>query len=635
MNYLKFLLGLVLCTTLAAHVDDPKIRDMQPRYEGPGYRAGMDLKATPNFSSSGITLESWITLFDLGSDITGGSDCWGYVSPSGREYALLGLREGTAFVEVTDPGNPVVLSVAPGPYTLWRDIKAYGEFAYVVGESGPGIQVFDLRQIDDGTVTFVKAVEDNGPTKTHNVAVNRDSGFLYRCAGTSGGNVGLRIFDLTDPSNPVFAGEWHDRYVHDAEVVSYRSGPLAGHEIAFCNSGFNGGGVMTGLSILDVTNKADITVLAHVQYPNGSYSHQGRLSPDRRFYYMGDELDEQSEENPTNVTTTFIFNVVDPANPVYVGSFTNGNGAIDHNLFTKGRYIFEANYRSGLRIYDAINPTAPVEVGHFDSYTNDDLPNFNGLWASWPYFPSGTIIGSDLEKGLFVWRAKNLLIEDRLIYPWISNSDDFESTLILNNYGSAPATVVFSARRAEVNGVAAAEVSSEHTVAAHGFLKIQAGDLFPTLGNGSGYTVVAASTADTLSGRWVTSDTGSMTPSQGLALKLPAEGKTNDNVGKTIEFGFLPGSEAFQAATVLVNTEALAADVTIYYFDEAGNLADTQQVTLPPRSPYIGLVTTPESGNLYAVAVSEANITGAVFVFNAQNQTAIGNVSVIGAFNAP
>jgi hypothetical protein len=65
--------------------------------------------------------------------------------------------------------------------------------------------------------------------------------------------------------------------------------------------------------------------------------------------------------------------------------------------------IFEANYRSGLRVFDAADPLAPVEAAFFDTYPDDDNANYNGLWGVYPYFPSGTIIGSDIEKGLFVW----------------------------------------------------------------------------------------------------------------------------------------------------------------------------------------------------------------------------------------
>ncbi|MBI3844044.1 MAG: choice-of-anchor B family protein [Planctomycetes bacterium] len=103
-------------------------------------------------------------------------------------------------------------------------------------------------------------------------------------------------------------------------------------------------------------------------------------------------------------TTTITIDVSNLSNPHEVGRFTNGNSSIGHNLYVKGNLIFEASYRAGIRVYDATNPLAPTEIAYFDTWPEDDLPNFNGLWNNYPYLPSGTIIGSDIEKGLFVWR---------------------------------------------------------------------------------------------------------------------------------------------------------------------------------------------------------------------------------------
>jgi choice-of-anchor B domain-containing protein len=116
--------------------------------------------------------------------------------------------------------------------------------------------------------------------------------------------------------------------------------------------------------------------------------------------YFNDEVDEQATGNPT---TTRVIDVSDLSNPTQVAIFTNGNTARDHNLYTQGTLIFESNYRSGLRVFAAGNPLAPTEFAYFDTYPDDDNANYNGLWSVYPYFPSGTIIGSDIEKGLFVW----------------------------------------------------------------------------------------------------------------------------------------------------------------------------------------------------------------------------------------
>ncbi|HEY3243254.1 MAG TPA: choice-of-anchor B family protein, partial [Phycisphaerae bacterium] len=104
------------------------------------------------------------------------------------------------------------------------------------------------------------------------------------------------------------------------------------------------------------------------------------------------------------------FDVLNLASPMLVNTFTSGATSIDHNLYTLGNLIFESNYRSGLRVFDASNPVGPVQIAWFDTYPEDDYANFNGLWSNYPYLPSGTILGGDIEKGLFVWRLGDPLL---------------------------------------------------------------------------------------------------------------------------------------------------------------------------------------------------------------------------------
>jgi len=393
-----------------AHDDDPKIVQRQPATPGSGFARGLALGqplpgggvntqfmggGNPMFPSQGVTLRSWLTLGDLGG-AGGGSDIWGYASPSGREYAIIGTTSGVNVVEVTDPDLPSIIATIAGPNSTWRDIRTYQNRAYVVSEGGSGIQVLDLSNIDSGAVVLESTVTTGGNSSTHNVSLDTVSGFLYRCGG---GSNGLRIYDLTNPANPTFVVSWSDRYVHDAQIVTYTSGPLAGKQIAYCCGGLNGGWVDPTLTILDVTDKQNILLLSQLPYPGRVYSHQGWLSEDRMYYYLGDELDE----NGTISTTTFVFNVADPSNASYVSSFVNGTVAVGHNMFTAHGLLFQANYTSGLRIFDvASNPVSPQEIGYFDTAPNSTAATYNGLWGCYPFLPSRTILCSDRESGLFV-----------------------------------------------------------------------------------------------------------------------------------------------------------------------------------------------------------------------------------------
>jgi choice-of-anchor B domain-containing protein len=398
--------GSLLSANVAlAHEDDGKVRDRQKAFRGPVYREGEVTKGQGSvagtFDSQGIVLKSWHPLNTIDAGATSGNDCWGYVSPSGREYALMCVSNGMAVYEVTDPVNSSKIGFISGPQSLWRDVKVYGQFAYVVTEGGAGIQVVSLQNVDQGSVTLVNTITTGGGLATHNVAINEQSGYLYRCGG---GSSGLRIYNLANPASPVFVGEWSTHYVHDAQIVSYTSGPYAGKEIAFCCAGLNGGNVETGLYIVDVTNKAAPVQLSRILYPSARYSHQGWLTEDRKLFLLGDELDEGATQA---FSTTHVINVENLASPAWLGQFANSTPAITHNCYTHQRKMFQANYRSGLRVFSvesAATPSSVQEVAYFDTYPGDDAAQFNGLWSCYPYFPSGTIIGSDLERGLFVWR---------------------------------------------------------------------------------------------------------------------------------------------------------------------------------------------------------------------------------------
>lgn len=413
-------LGLSFAATALAHEDDPKILDRKPPVAGSGFQAGLPAgallpggganTAAAGFPASGIQLESWLTFSDLGNGSENGNDCWGYVSPSGREYALMGTTSATVVVEVTNPSAPTVIQRISGPSSTWRDIKVYQDRAYSVSEAGNGIQVINLSDVDNGNVSLENTITGNGTDASHNVAIDEDSGFLYR---SGGGSNGLRIYSLANPGVPVFVGQWNARYVHDVQVVTYTTGAFAGREIAYCCGGLNGGSQDTGLSVVDVTNKANPVVISQIAYPSRRYSHQGWLSEDRTRFYLGDELDEG---NTVSVTTTHVFDVSDPANTSYIGEFDNGDAAIGHNMYSHNGKLFQANYTSGLRIFDlTASLNSPPEVAFFDTAPSNSSASFNGLWSCFPYFPSGTVIGSDIESGLFVWSVGEPQLEVNLV----------------------------------------------------------------------------------------------------------------------------------------------------------------------------------------------------------------------------
>jgi choice-of-anchor B domain-containing protein len=362
------------------------------------------------FGSSGgfpcaqINLQAQLDLNDLRA-IGDGNDIWGWTDPStNKEYALIGLSNGTAFVDVSDPQNPELLGnlATHTSNSSWRDIKVIGNYAYIVSEaSGHGLQVFDLTRLRHVPNTPVNFTEDGhmdfgNAGRAHNIVGNPESGFVY-LVGTSGyGSGGMTAVDLSQPTQPqVVSNYGDDGYTHDAQCVIYR-GPdtdYIGQEICI---GLNEDEMVA----VDYTDKDDPTRISRATYPTNSYVHQGWLTDDHRYLLVNDETDEGFPNN----TRTYIFDLLDLDNPNYIGVHVHTTRSIDHNLYVKGNYAYLSNYRSGLRIMklDDIANATLNQTAFFDVDPNSDSPTYNGSWSNYPYFKSGNIIVSSIEDGLFV-----------------------------------------------------------------------------------------------------------------------------------------------------------------------------------------------------------------------------------------
>ena len=237
-----------------AHENDPKRNPEPPVYGDILYGDRDGIAGGWAGSQENTIFCAQVPINQLGGSGSG-SDCWGYTSPSGREYAIIGMESAIAWVDVSDPFAPEVVYTYQrgGTSSLWCDVKVIGNYAYAVGESGGSIKIFNMSAIDKGVVSYLGESSANGNSATHNIAAVPEANLLIKCGGTG---EGLRFYSTAgNPESPAFIGEWNDRYVHDADLVVYpQNGPdllYRGRVIGFLNDGNNGGGSNTGLSIVD------------------------------------------------------------------------------------------------------------------------------------------------------------------------------------------------------------------------------------------------------------------------------------------------------------------------------------------------------------------------------------------------
>lgn len=359
------------------------------------------------FPCDNVDLLSFVPNAELGGG--NGNDLWGWTDPAtGKEYAIMGTGYTTAFVDISEPTDPTVVAWLPTESAeyipLWRDIKVHDDHAFIVSEhTGHGMQIVDLTRLrDPGPVTPVTLTPDATYSEfswAHNVAVNPDSGYAY-VLGSDTCEGGLHMVDVDEPQKPEFAGCFSgDGYTHDAQCVIYR-GPddeHEGREICFAAN-------EDTVTIVDVTDKGEPQQLSRTGYPTASYTHQGWLTPDQRWFVFGDEVDEM--DGKVDTTTTYIMNVANLDAPPEPEPYAHDTDAVDHNLYIDGDSVFQANYTAGLRVLthteEMLQAGELDEIGFFDVVPHVDVAQFAGAWSNYPFYESGVVAVSTIEGGLFV-----------------------------------------------------------------------------------------------------------------------------------------------------------------------------------------------------------------------------------------
>ena len=316
------------------------------------------------------------------------NDVWGYVAEDGTEYALVGIQDGVSVVSLADPSAPEEVGFAPGPSSTWRDMKTWGTHAYTINETGDGLLVMDLAMLPD-TMSYyywspvIPELDSMQLTTCHNIYID-EFGYAYLagCNVNDGGPIFLDVF--SDPGNPIDVGKSDARYAHDAYA---RDNILYGSDI-YAGS----------FSITDVSDKSNPVLLATQETPF-TFTHNAWLSDDSKTLFTTDERADAptAAYDISDLDNIRLLDEFRPANTV-------GLGVIPHNTHVLNDFLITSHYTDGVVIVDASRPSNLVEVGNYDTYLGND-GGFNGCWGAYPFLPSGLVLGSDRESGLFVLEA--------------------------------------------------------------------------------------------------------------------------------------------------------------------------------------------------------------------------------------
>ncbi len=322
------------------------------------------------------------------------NEIWG-LAVNGHEYAVIGSTWGTHFIDVTDPTKPYeafkIAGAAQGDGIVHRDYHDYHCLLYAVSDEGNStLQIMDISELPDKiTVLYDDRSEI---TRAHNIFIDTSAGKLYGLS-VRGKNksAAMSIYDLTEnPLKPKLLGSYHKfgdlnvGHVHDAYVRN---------KLAFLHCG------PEGLAIVDFSNPLEPNTLGTLQtdeYPYGGYNHSGWLDDDGDYYYMADE---------THGYPMKVLDMRDVRFPKAINTFQgkiNSPNSIPHNLIVNNHFLYVSNYYDGLQVFDITNPRTPVPYMFYSTSDEPNKKSYKGAWGVYPFLPSGNILVSDMQKGLFI-----------------------------------------------------------------------------------------------------------------------------------------------------------------------------------------------------------------------------------------
>lgn len=386
------------------------------------------------FSCNRLDLLAHVPLATLGNSNSHGNDIWGHYDLNDqREYALVGLTNGISIVEVTDPERPRLVSFIAGQNTIWRDISTYQyydndrrrwmAYAYVSADAATvGTMILDLNELP---LTVTHVATDKSDTSAHNTYISnvdystgvvRDGLTAYlHLAGSDKQGGAFNSYSLADPLKPAPVYKHQEsvrtNYTHD--LTSLWIADARREQCVDKNSAcdllvdYNEDEII----LWDKTRNSQPTKLSRNIYQYVSYVHSGWWTEDKNFVSVHDELDEQRFGLNTRVR---FFSLDNLRNLHLAGEYVGPTTAIDHNGYARGNRYYISNYERGLVVLDISDPRNPVEAGFFDTYPIADSASFNGAWGTYPFLPSGNILVSDINSGLYIIRDNTAHAQGRV-----------------------------------------------------------------------------------------------------------------------------------------------------------------------------------------------------------------------------
>ncbi len=352
------------------------------------------------------------------------NEVWGF-AVNNHEYAVIGSTLGTHIFDITDPSNIFLREFFEGATAsteiIHRDYHDYKGYLYAVSDEGEStLQIIDISGLPESIELVYD--DDDLLNRVHNIFIDTTAAKLYACAAKGGDSAykAVKIYSLEDPLDPIKIGQYGSiegnsfGHVHDAFVEN---------DTAFFNTGGD------GLFVIDFSgdDPALIDRFSALDYPQAGYNHSGWPTEDMEYYYFADETHNTSMK--TIKTNNF-------SSLEIMGTFDAGKESqysIPHNQIVHCGFLYVSYYYEGIQIFDLNDPENPTNVFEYQTSNIAPRESYEGAWGVYPFLPSGNIIVSDMQEGLFIFQGlntdcspisslKNVEVKPLKIYPNPANT---------------------------------------------------------------------------------------------------------------------------------------------------------------------------------------------------------------------
>jgi choice-of-anchor B domain-containing protein len=334
------------------------------------------------------------------------SSVWGWMdTQDNKEYAIIGSTDGTYFIDVSNPAAPVVRDYVKGrrDSCIWREYKTYQKYLYTVSDdqvnafNQNSLQIIDMSYLPDS----VHVVYDSDTLFMRSHTVFIEGNIMY-CGyvNTHTKMYTMAAYSLANPVAPALIQPLDSDFtlpngsiVHDMFVRN---------DTVYASCGDD------GLYIFKFTGGHFTLIGSLTNYLNQGYNHSSALTADGKTLIFADEVPTKLPVKSLDVSNLSNLTVLQEFKP------TPTDTATPHNPFIRqgdNSRVVISYYQSGVQVFDITDPANITRSGFFDTapFNCPTCPGwgrqYSGCWGAYVDLPSGILLASDMQNGLFVLDA--------------------------------------------------------------------------------------------------------------------------------------------------------------------------------------------------------------------------------------